>query len=969
MKNDFWSICSDILHAVLNEDFTNARVLLAKANAQISDAKSDSVQQARKKLVDHYNNLIKKEIIKNNTKTTEFSCILDNEKHLSLVTSVFNRQWQLKKTLSHNLNTIRGHNNIEIVLVDFGGSDSAEISRMIEEEHCFDLISGCLKYWRISEPWKKFHMATAKNVAHRLSSGNFLMSVDADNYIDKNDLSTILDHFDQFPDAIFHQTIGPAPLSHIQWEKYKLFSSSDEYHNNDLIWDGSCGRIGISRTRFESVNGYNENFIGMGMDDIDFIIRSIRSGAEYRHANIKRTAESVFVDNGSASKEHQHENNDSNWKFMDISIMNGVLHPFYKTDSPLNLFSKYDSEAVVESKKSRITLFSSVFRAGDYIKRFENDLSEIIASTPDVIIWLLDIIGSHPIEVSEKLRSLSCHDRVFYFPVNKDPGLYELWNTAIRSIHSKYVGNLNIDDLRGSDWLPACLSLLDANLADLASPVTIPFSDPAVISYQVALSELRLDNKSEQRWFETRVTIDGASINSKPSHSRIIDGKYDHRDLFQVLPDGELSSYCIPNASPVWRRSLHERAGYFNELQYGCFADLALWINASANGLRLRQTEHPALFFISPEQAHRRQEKDDQLLWALALVKGSEPLKAWAGRRCFDLSRMGGSYGDHHFLGWNWVRDQVTNHFVDKPGNLLLDFFVERNFFWNPNPKEKNFQFDRKWLGFVHTTPHQNETYDHKAQNLVCLLDEPGFQFSLPTCRGLIVLSEENRIYLSNHLDRQKWNIPVFKLFHPNIPINLSSADAVSSEEQSKLKGMIFHVGWHLRSFVAFAKLGVEKKKKTLLVPKKLTKEYFLKEVVNKDLSLAGLGPIENYVEHIYTASQEDYQKILRWGVIFNHYNQPSGSNLISECISSGAALMINRHPAFEEYLGHDYPLFFNSWQEADELSKYLLGDEFRANVRNHMKKREKLFSIERFIRELENIGTHVYQKYIELDS
>lgn len=968
MKTEFWSICNETLHSILNEDFLNARVSLAKANARITEAKSPSVQQARRKLVEHYDKLIRKEFQKNGIASQEVSSRQKNKKRLSLVTSVFNRHWQLKKTLSHNLATIRGNTEIEIVLVDFGGGDSPDISKMIEDQYCFDLISGNLKYWRITEPWKKFHMATAKNVAHRLATGCFLMSVDADNYINEDDLDIILDHFNRFPEAIFHQTIGPAPLSHIQWSKYNLFESSTDYHNNDLVWDGSCGRIGVSRDRFESVNGYNENFVGMGMDDIDFIIRSIRSGADYRHTNINRPAEEVYIDNGSAAKDHKHENNDNNWKFMDTALSNGVYYPIYKTSSPLNLFTEYISAAVHESDNTRVTLFSSAFRASAYIDRFEHDLNEILASTDDAVIWLLDVVGSHSKEITERLRSLSHHNRVFYFPVYKDPGLYELWNTAIRNIRSKYVGNLNIDDLRGREWLPSCLSLLDANLADLASPVTVPFDDDVVTSYQVALSELRKAGKSEQRWFETRVTINGSSETAKPSHSKLIDGFYDHRDLFQVLPEGKLSSYCIPNASPVWRRSLHERAGYFDENKYGCFADLALWINASANGLRLRQADYPALFFISPEQAHRRQEKDEQLLWSLALTRGSETLRTWAARRCFDLSRMGGSYGDHHFLGWNWVRDQVTSHFVDSPGNLLLDFFVERNFFWNPDPKEGNFQFNRNWLGFVHTTPHQNEVYDHKGQNLDCLLEEPRFQFSLPTCKGLIVLSEENRVYLSSHLEREKWNIPVFKLFHPNIPMNTNNADILSSDDQSILSSMFFHIGWHLRSFAAFARLGVNRKFKTLLVPKKLSKEYFIKEVVNKDLALAGLKPIEEYVEHIYTASNEDYQRILRWGIIFNYYHQPSGSNLISECISSGAALMINRHPAFEEYLGHDYPLFFNNQQEADELSRQLIKDGSRLEVRNHLQKREELFSIDRFIRELEKIGSHVYHNFINQD-
>lgn len=963
MRN-FWNICGDLLIAIRTGANNNAQTLLAEAEASLAEVSLTEGNASKKSILNNYRSLLLLRTSRPYYKThSEIESAIRRSSHikLSLVTSVFNRLWQLKDTLPKNLEAIRNFPDVEIVLVDFGGTDSDDIVTMIERDFSYDLLSGRLKYYRAIDPWKKFHMATAKNVAHRLASHEYLFSIDADNYVSPEDLDLVLQHFSLHPDGIFHQTTGCAPLSHRQWDHYQLFPSPQDYHDGEVIWDGSCGRIGISKKRFETVNGYNENFIGMGMDDIDFLIRSIRTGASYHHNQLNRPSNQVFIDNGSAAKEHQHENNGSNWERMDTALANGVLLPFYVTDSPLERFARYWPRAVVASGSAKVTLFSSVFRATPHIRRFTNDLHDVLKGTPDVVIWLLDVVGSHPSEVSSALRELSQDERVFYLPVHKDPGLYALWNIAASNIRSAYLGNLNIDDLRGCDWLPACLSMLDSGLADLASPVTVPFEDPEVISHTLALAALRRDGAHESCWFESRVILEGGPILATPKHVPLEDGKYDHRDLFQVLPNGELASYCIPNASPVWRRELHERVGYFDEDRFGCFADLALWISASAAGMRLRQVNYPALFFISQDQAHRRQVRDDSQLWALALQRGSEPLRGWAGRRCFDLSRIGGSYGDHHFLGWNWVRDQVTDHFVSIPGNLLLDFFVERNFFWNLNKDEKDFYHTQDWLGFVHTTPHSSQVYNNKSQNLLSLLEEPGFIKSLPHCRGLVVLSESNRSFLNNYMRTQGLDIPVFRLFHPNIPLDLSLADDVDKNERERLSKTLFHVGWHLRSFSSFAHLDVDRSRKVLLVPKNIARDYFINQVVNKDLAEAGLNQIDDYVEHIYTASQDEYQRILRWGTVFNHYLEPSGSNLISECISAGTALVINRHSAFEEYFGKDYPLFYDTPDQANKLLMELERTDLREHVRLHLDKLQKNYSVSRFCRELENIGRYLY--------
>lgn len=879
---------------------------------------------------------------------------------LSLVTTVFNRWWQLRETLPHNLASIRHRRDVDLVLVDFGGSDSEAIAAYIDRELSFDLLDGHLKYFRAIEPWTSFEAAPAKNACHRLATGEFLLSVDADNFITRGDLDLALEYFGVHPDGIFHQTVGPAQIAHRSWERYHLFAAPSDYHDEEIVWDGSFGRIGVARRRFDVVNGYNENFIEIGMEDVDFVIRCIRTGASYRHFEITRPAESVYIDNGTAAKEHEHSGNVVNRLLMDESLARNELVPSYVSRSSSALFQRYVPQCERDSASARVTLFSSAFGAERFVRRFCRDVKDVLDSAESAVLWVFDVIGSHPPEVSAELRHLAERDGVHYVVVRRDPGLYPLWNIALKSVRSEYVGNLNVDDLRGRGWLSACLHVLDSGLADVASPVTVPFEDAGVASYDEGLAMARAQG-SETRWFEYRAVPSEDPRSPAIERAALQDGVYDQRDMFQVLPDGQLETNCIPNASPIWRMALHHRIGWFDEGEGAFYPDLALWMAAGAAGMRFRQVDYPALFFLHASQDHRRRKGNGRQLWSLALRHGDERLKTWARRRTFDLSRVGGSYGVHHFKGWNWVRDQVSQYFVDYPGHVMLDLFVERTFFWNERLEERDFCYPWDWLGFVHTTPHRQGVATDGGHDLISLLEDPRFIESLPYCRGLVTLSEPTRAFISEYLQERGFSVSVFRLFHPTIPVDLSRADGLGDRERQRLQQRVFHVGWHSRAFSAFARLNLDPGRKVLLIPPGFSERAFVDGVVNAELRRSGLGTIDRYVRHIYTASAEEYENILRWGTIFNCYVEPAGSNLVSECLGAGSLLVINRHPALEEYLSPEYPLFYDSPEEADRLVEALLSSDVRAEMQSGRRTSSGALSIVRFLRELERIGEHCF--------
>ena len=92
----------------------------------------------------------------------------------------------------------------------------------------------------------RYRTAHAKNVAHLLATGDFLVNLDADN--------TLTDGYV----AWLTETLGAGPSA-------MAFSEA---------WGGGGGRIGLPRAVFSALGGYDERFEGWGYEDGDLLERA-----------------------------------------------------------------------------------------------------------------------------------------------------------------------------------------------------------------------------------------------------------------------------------------------------------------------------------------------------------------------------------------------------------------------------------------------------------------------------------------------------------------------------------------------------------------------------------------------------------------------------------------------------------------------------------------------------------------------
>ena len=163
----------------------------------------------------------------------------DKKIKLSFCTTCMNRVEYLKETLPKNIELISKY-NYELVLVNYDSKD--DLHEYIINNYKEYIDNNIINYIKIENKnfFNRFH---AKNIAHRYSSGDVLINLDAYNFINEKIISTI-----------------------------------NDYYNKDINYVLQCGYnegfIVMSRDNFFKLGGYNEEMKNYGFEDTDLVFRA-----------------------------------------------------------------------------------------------------------------------------------------------------------------------------------------------------------------------------------------------------------------------------------------------------------------------------------------------------------------------------------------------------------------------------------------------------------------------------------------------------------------------------------------------------------------------------------------------------------------------------------------------------------------------------------------------------------------------
>jgi hypothetical protein len=309
-----------------------------------------------------------------------------------------------------------------------------------------------------------------------------------------------------------------------------------------------------------------------------------------------------------------------------------------------------------------------------------------------------------------------------------------------------------------------------------------------------------------------------------------------------------------------------------------------------------------------------------------------------------------------HYYGWNRIQENIQS--LNITNKITIIDYVDIYFLSH----DINI-IDTDWIGIVH---HTTSTFSNN--NITNLFRNNIFLNSLKKCKALIVLSEYNRINILKELNNFNLKIKIIVFKHP-IPPTFDKIFNINSFEQNL---NIYNIGGWLRNPYTIFHSNIHYNNKPLnkfklkgysmdqYFPNKnidytnivnkiinknindindinsniiideilqyshpnnsnnyyikylieyiysIIKNYSINELIDKLISNHNSVIIQDYLEN------ECYLDLLVSNIVFCEYIDCSASNTIVECISTGTPIVINKHPAIVEYLGEDYPLYFN---------------------------------------------------------
>jgi hypothetical protein len=311
----------------------------------------------------------------------------------------------------------------------------------------------------------------------------------------------------------------------------------------------------------------------------------------------------------------------------------------------------------------------------------------------------------------------------------------------------------------------------------------------------------------------------------------------------------------------------------------------------------------------------------------------------------FDLSII------EHRGGWKSILKTLqTNNFYNN--NSEYEFFdmIELKFMWND---DKNFICKNKWAGIIHCTP---ETPDFlNSSNINNLFYNKCFIESLNNCKFIITFNNYITNFLKDKFVELNTNVAVYTLKHPVDTENIILFDYNNFIANNNKK--LLQIGQQLRKMSSIYLLDSNNFEKIWLTGTKNFNKC--EELLNKEIEFLNIDKkkLKSSVLMHYTNTFQEYDELLSKNIVFIDLFDAAANNTILECIIRNTPIIVNKLSPIIDYLGEDYPLYFNELNEVPDL----LINEKILDAHNYLTKINKdELSIDLFTKKIMEIGyTH----------
>lgn len=211
----------------------------------------------------------------------------------------------------------------------------------------------------------------------------------------------------------------------------------------------------------------------------------------------------------------------------------------------------------------KISIITSVFNGDEYIEGFMEDITNqtIFEEKCELIMINANSPGNEEETIKKYIEKYP--NNIVYKKLDKDPGIYGVWNMAVDLSTGEYLTNANLDDRHA----PSALEQQAVHLYHNKDK-------------DLVYADMLITENANETWENN--TSDGKQYN------------------FPEFSYDNLKMINMPHAAPMWRKSMHKKYGKFNE-KYGSAGDWEMWLRAAQQGSQFMKMSSPVgLYYFNP---------------------------------------------------------------------------------------------------------------------------------------------------------------------------------------------------------------------------------------------------------------------------------------------------------------------------------------------------------------------------------
>lgn len=301
---------------------------------------------------------------------------------------------------------------------------------------------------------------------------------------------------------------------------------------------------------------------------VDYTLQPVQQEAIWEGVIEKDTMWAFPVENSARNQMREVYKNHDRFRGQAKRLMTHIVTEFEEAKMYERFVEKVYGKKVEKfdiNNLPKISLITSVFNADQYIEQLLKDVTRQTIFK-DKCEWIILNANPKGKDYEEKLILEYCKEfpNIKYQRLENDPGIYAVWNKAIQMSTGEYVTNVNCDDRRK----PNCLEIQATQLAT-KSEIDLVYND----SYIVQLPNIVWEN--------------------------IVESTTQRYNFEQFSKEAMLRGN-LPHNNPMWRKSLHDKYGFFNE-QYKSASDWEFWLRCSFEGAKFEKlSEVLGVYYFNP---------------------------------------------------------------------------------------------------------------------------------------------------------------------------------------------------------------------------------------------------------------------------------------------------------------------------------------------------------------------------------